>query len=151
MPNFNAWKTDNYKFVGKAFDFAYADRLNKLSPVVGEVNAKSIDYELTGSGGYGEAPVYDGESLNEGSLHRGFKTIITPVEYSKSIGVGYKQAKIDKMVVDLVQKQYEKAKTILTENKASLDKIAHHLYEKETITGEEFMDILNGQIEEPAE
>ena len=54
------------------------------------------------------------------------------------------QAKIDKMVVDLVQKQYEKAKTILTENKASLDKIAHHLYEKETITGEEFMDILNG-------
>ena len=61
------------------------------------------------------------------------------------------QAKIDKMVVDLVQKQYEKAKTILTENKASLDKIAHHLYEKETITGEEFMDILNGQIEEPAE
>ena len=61
------------------------------------------------------------------------------------------QAKIDKMVVDLVQKQYEKAKTILTENKASLDKIAHHLYEKETITGEEFMDILNGQTEEPAE
>ena len=61
------------------------------------------------------------------------------------------QAKIDKMVVDLVQKQYEKAKTILTENKAALDKIAHHLYEKETITGEEFMDILNGQIEEPAE
>ena len=43
------WKSDNYKFVGKAFDFAYADRLNKLLPVVGEVNAKSIDYELTGS------------------------------------------------------------------------------------------------------
>ena len=52
MPaNFGNWATDNYKFVGKAFDFAYADRLNKLLPVVGEVNAKSIDYELTGSGG----------------------------------------------------------------------------------------------------
>lgn len=97
MPDFNAWKTDNYKFVGKAFDFAYADRLNKLAPVVGEVNAKSIDYELTGSGGYGEAPVYDGHNLNEGGLRRGFKTVITPVEYTLSIPVGYKAAKIDKM------------------------------------------------------
>lgn len=97
MSTFSAWKTDNYKFVGKAFDLAYADRLNKLSPVVGEVNARSIDYELTGSGGYGEAPVYDGENLNEGSLHRGFKTVITPVEYTISIPVGYKEAKIDKL------------------------------------------------------
>lgn len=98
MPNnFGNWKTDNYKFVGKAFDFAYADRLNKLAPVVGEVNAKSIDYELTGSGGYGEAMVYDGENLNTAELHRGFKTVITPVEYTVSVPVGYKQAKIDKM------------------------------------------------------
>ena len=97
MSNFSNWKTDNYRFVGKAFDFAYADRLNKLSPVVGEVNARSIDYELTGSGGSGEAPRYDGENLNEGSLHRGFKTIITPVEYTMSIPVGYKEAKIDKL------------------------------------------------------
>ncbi len=97
MSAFSSWKTDNYKYVGKAFDFAYADRLNKLSPVVGEVNARSIDYELTGSGGYGEAPRYDGENLNEGSLHRGFKTVITPVEYTLSIPVGYKEAKIDKL------------------------------------------------------
>ncbi len=98
MPNnFGNWKSDNYKFVGKAFDFAYADRLNKLAPVVGEVNAKSIDYELTGSGGYGEAMVYDGENLNTAQLHRGFKTVITPVEYTVSVPVGYKQAKIDKM------------------------------------------------------
>ena len=41
---FSNWKTDNYKFVGKAFDFAYADRLNRLSPVVGEGNARSIDH-----------------------------------------------------------------------------------------------------------
>ena len=98
MPDtFSRWKTDNYRFVGKAFDFAYADRLNKLSPVVGEVNARSIDYELTGSGGYGEAPAYDGDNLNEGSLHRGFKTVITPVEYTLSIPVSYKAAKIDKI------------------------------------------------------
>ena len=97
MSNFSNWKTDNYKFVGKAFDFAYANRLNKLSPVISEVNAKSIDYELTGSGGYGELEKYEGDNLNQGSLHRGFKTIITPDEFSKSIGVGYKAAKIDKM------------------------------------------------------
>ena len=53
------------------------------------------------------------------------------------------QAKIDKMVVDLVQKQYEKAMNILQENRPALDRIAQHLYEKETITGEEFMDILD--------
>ena len=97
MSTFSAWKTDNYKFVGKAFDFAYSNRLNMLAPIIGEVNSNSIDYELTGSGGYGEAPVYDGENLNEGSLHRGFKTVITPVEYTISIPVGYKEAKIDKL------------------------------------------------------
>ena len=97
MSAFSNWATDNYKFVGKAFDTAYANRLNQLSPVVGEVEARSIDYELTGSGGYGEAPVYDGENLNEGSLKRGFKTVITPVEYTLSIPVGFKEAKIDKL------------------------------------------------------
>ncbi|MBQ3661390.1 MAG: ATP-dependent zinc metalloprotease FtsH [Firmicutes bacterium] len=61
------------------------------------------------------------------------------------------QAKIDKMVVDLVAKQYEKAKAILTENKNVLDSIAQYLYEKETITGEEFMDILNAQLREHEE
>ena len=96
MSNFNNWKTDNYAFVGKAFDNAYANRMNKLSPIVGEVNAKSIDYELTGSGGYGELPRYEGE-INEGSLMRGFKTIITPDEYSRSISVDFKKAQIDKM------------------------------------------------------
>ena len=94
--SFQNWKTDNYKFVGKSFDFAYADRLNKLAPIIGEVNAKSIDYELTGAGGYGEAPAYDGSNLNEGTIKRGFKTIITPEEYALSISVGYKEAKIDK-------------------------------------------------------
>ena len=82
--------------MGKAFDNAYANRMNKLSPIVGEVNAKSIDYELTGSGGYGELPRYEGE-INEGSLMRGFKTIITPDEYSRSISVDFKKAVVDKM------------------------------------------------------
>ena len=96
MPNFQNWKTDNYTFVGKAFDIAYANRLNKLLAVVGEVNTNSIDYELTGSGGYGELIPYNG-ILNEGHLQRAFKTIITPEEFSLSIGVDYKLAKVDKM------------------------------------------------------
>lgn len=52
------------------------------------------------------------------------------------------QTLIDKQVVDLIKKEYEKAKNILTENRSKLDKLAQFLYEKETITGEEFMEIL---------
>ena len=52
------------------------------------------------------------------------------------------QAQIDKQVVALVKKQHEKARQILTENRQKLDELAEYLYEKETITGEEFMSIL---------
>jgi len=52
-------------------------------------------------------------------------------------------AEIDRKVIELVRAQHEKAKKILTENKAQLDKLAQHLYEQETITGEEFMNILD--------
>ena len=53
------------------------------------------------------------------------------------------QAEIDKQVVGLVKKQHAKAVQILTENRPKLDELAKFLYEKETITGEEFMEILN--------
>lgn len=53
------------------------------------------------------------------------------------------QKEIDKRVVELVKKQHEKAKCILKENRAKLDQLSQFLYEKETITGEEFMQILN--------
>ncbi len=52
------------------------------------------------------------------------------------------QAKIDEKVVELVRKQHEKARKILMDNRGKLDELAEHLYEKETITGEEFMSIL---------
>ena len=55
------------------------------------------------------------------------------------------QTKIDQRVVELVKKQHEKAVNILTENRAKLDELAQYLYEKETITGEEFMHIVNAQ------
>ena len=53
------------------------------------------------------------------------------------------QTKIDQQVVELVKKQHDKAAQILLENREKLDELAKFLYEKETITGEEFMGILN--------
>ena len=53
------------------------------------------------------------------------------------------QAEIDRQVIALVKKQHAKAIEILSENREKLDELAHYLYEKETITGDEFMKILN--------
>ena len=52
------------------------------------------------------------------------------------------QAEIDRQVVELVKRQHEKARSILMEHREKLDELARYLYEKETITGEEFMRIL---------
>ncbi len=52
------------------------------------------------------------------------------------------QKRIDEKVVELVKAQHEKARKLLMDNRAKLDKLAQYLYEKETITGEEFMHIL---------
>ena len=54
------------------------------------------------------------------------------------------QTKIDQQVVALVKQEHQKALDILRENRTKLDELANFLYEKETITGEEFMGILNG-------
>ena len=53
------------------------------------------------------------------------------------------QAEIDRLVISIVKKQHEKASHILGEKREKLDELAKYLYEKETITGEEFMKILN--------
>ena len=53
------------------------------------------------------------------------------------------QREIDRKVVELVKAQHEKAVKILTDNRTKLDELAQYLYQKETITGEEFMEILN--------
>ncbi len=54
------------------------------------------------------------------------------------------QREIDRKVVELVRQQHEKAKKILEDDRGKLDELARFLYEKETITGEEFMEILKG-------
>lgn len=53
------------------------------------------------------------------------------------------QAQIDQLVVDLVKKQHQKAYALLREHRQKLDEIAQYLHEKETITGEEFMELLH--------
>ena len=53
------------------------------------------------------------------------------------------QTEIDRQVVALVKRQHEKAVKILQDNREKLDELSRYLYEKETITGEEFMTILN--------
>ena len=60
------------------------------------------------------------------------------------------QREIDQKVVELVKAQHEKALRILNENRAKLDELAQYLYQKETITGDEFMEILNRK-DEPAQ
>ena len=60
-------------------------------------------------------------------------------------------AKVDAKVVEIVQAEHRKAYKLLADNKRKLDEIAQYLYEKETISGEEFMRILNAQPQLPAE
>ena len=57
--------------------------------------------------------------------------------------VCYLQKEIDEKVVQLVKAEHEKARKILAENREKLDELAMYLYEKETITGDKFMDILD--------
>jgi len=52
------------------------------------------------------------------------------------------QTKVDELVVELIKRQHDKAARILTENRVKLDELSRHLYENETITGDEFMKIL---------
>ena len=53
------------------------------------------------------------------------------------------QTEVDRQVVALVKREHAKATAILQENREKLDELAKYLYEQETITGEEFMEILN--------
>lgn len=91
-----AWKQDLYPLVTKVFDFEYANRMNKFRQIVSEDDINSVDYRMAGMGGFGELPKYDGTQLIGLNQKRGFITILTPQEYSGSIDIQYKYAKIDK-------------------------------------------------------
>ena len=61
------------------------------------------------------------------------------------------QSMIDREVVEIIETQYQRAKTILEENRAKLDELAKYLYEEETINGEQFMDILQKPTPKPSD
>lgn len=98
LSNINsAWKNDLYKLINKTFDYQYADGMNKLSPIISEEDNAAVDFRMEGLGGYGEYAAYNGTTLVSGNQSRGFIKIITPQEFSKTIDIGYKAAKIDKL------------------------------------------------------
>ena len=83
-------------------------------------------------------------------MSKDFDMVAMEVETNKYLGgdsslscSAETQTLIDKKVVELIRKQHEKAATIILENRAKLDELSNYLYQKETITGEEFMKILN--------
>lgn len=90
------WQADLEVFVGKSFETEYNNRMRKFDPILGEVMTDNHFYQLRDSGGYGELKLYDGTTLSNGELARGFNTIITPQEYENTIAVKYKDSKIDK-------------------------------------------------------
>lgn len=93
-----AWKSDNYKFVGKAFDSAYNNRMSALKQICGEVSDNnSVDYVLEGLGGFHEYAPYNGTTLTSGICRRGFTTIIRPNEFNLSVDIGYMEAKLDQV------------------------------------------------------
>ena len=88
-----SWKDGNYNFVAAAFDYAYANRLKRIFPIMGQKKLDQACYALVEKNGVSA-------NLNHGNKdvdgENGFPTIITPEEFSLSESVGYKQAKIDK-------------------------------------------------------
>lgn len=90
-----AWKNDLYPLIDKTFDYEYKNHMSKLREIISEEDNQAVDYRMEGLGGYGEFSQYNG-TLQSGNQKRGFIKIVTPTEYTNTIDIGYKFAKIDK-------------------------------------------------------
>lgn len=93
----SAWKTDNSKFVGRAFEYAYDQRMKKLRSIITESDTNAADYVLEGLGGYGEYQLYDGTNLNISSQKKGFSTVISPEQFNMTVDIHRKAAKNDRL------------------------------------------------------
>ncbi len=89
------WASDMYPLVKKRFDERYASRMNLIGNITGIVKQNEPSYELSGLGGYGELPVYDGGELSYADGSKSFLTTVTPVERALALPVSYKKAKLD--------------------------------------------------------
>ena len=89
------WANDMYPLVKKRFEERYASRMNLIGNIAGIVQQNELHYELSGLGGYGELPVYEGGTLSYADGAKSFITTVTPVERALALPVSYKKAKID--------------------------------------------------------
>ncbi len=89
------WANDMYPLVQKRFEERYASRMNLIKNLAGIVTQDELTYELPCLGGYGELPVYNGQTLTAVNGEKAFITTVTPVERALSIPVSYKRAKLD--------------------------------------------------------
>ena len=126
---------------------------NKIATLTGGRAAEEIAFGSVTTGASND--IEQATKLARGMITRygmskDFDMVAMEVETNKYLGgdsslscSAETQTLIDKKVVELIRKQHEKAATIILENRAKLDELSNYLYQKETITGEEFMKILN--------
>ncbi len=95
MNDIYTWHNDLYPLIKKRFDLRYAKRLDVINQVADVICQDDIDFRLEGVGGYGEMPVYDGNSVASADQKRTFITTITPKEHALRVSSTYKKAKLD--------------------------------------------------------
>ena len=127
--------------------------LNKIATLTGGRAAEEIVFGSVTTGASNDieqATKLARAMITRYGMTRDFDMVAMEVETNKYLGgdssltcSAETQTKIDEKVVEVVRSEHEKAAGILMENREKLDDLARYLYEKETITGEEFMNILN--------
>ena len=127
--------------------------LNKIATLTGGRAAEEIVFGSVTTGASNDieqATKLARAMITRYGMTRDFDMVAMEVQTNQYLGGDYsltcsteKQTKIDEKVVEVVRSEHEKAAGILMENREKLDDLARYLYEKETITGEEFMNILN--------
>lgn len=127
--------------------------LNKIATLTGGRAAEEIVFGSVTTGASNDieqATKLARAMITRYGMSRDFDMVAMEVQTNQYLGGDYSltcsaetQTKIDEKVVELVRSEHEKAAGILMENREKLDDLARYLYEKETITGEEFMKILN--------
>ena len=127
--------------------------LNKIATLTGRRAAEEIVFETVTTGAAND--IEQATKLARAMITRygmtcDFDMVAMEVQTNQYLGgdssltcSAETQTKIDEKVVEVVRSEHEKAAGILMENREKLDDLARYLYEKETITGEEFMNILN--------
>ena len=127
--------------------------LNKIATLTGGRAAEEIVFGSVTTGASNDieqATKLARAMITRYGMTRDFDMVAMEVQTNQYLGgdssltcSGETQTKIDEKVVEVVRSEHEKAAGILMENREKLDDLARYLYEKETITGEEFMNILN--------